>query len=164
MAFLTLTKSPAKINTRSLDYSFTRLFFNLFGLFSRTLSAQALTSLLETLSSLFKYRLIPAVNPKLLNETWNVLSSVLPTCLVELQRAVAEVWAGVLRRLKADGMECLVLLLAMTVILDDAAAWIIVLACKVFVVPSSVAVFNFVYLVCFANLAHMHTVYFLNPH
>ena len=101
MAFLTLTKSSAKISTRSPDYSLTRLFFNLFGLFSRTLSAQALTSLLETLSSLFKYRLIPAVNPKLLNETWNVLSSVLPTCLVELQRAVAEVWAGVLRRLKA---------------------------------------------------------------
>jgi U3 small nucleolar RNA-associated protein 20 len=73
------------------------------------------------------------VNPTLLDETWNVLSSILPTCLTEIQRAVAEVWAGVLRRLKAGPREKAVLLLATSVDLEDATAWIIVFSCKVFV-------------------------------
>lgn len=108
---------------------------HLLDLLSRTLSAQAFTSLLEALSSFFKHLLIPAVNPKLLEETWNTLHSVLPTCLPEIRRAVAEVWAGVLRRLKAGPRDSAILSLATNVGLEDATAWIIVLSCKVITNP-----------------------------
>ena len=90
------------------------------------------------MSSFFKYLLIPAVNPKLLEETWSTLQSVLPTCLPEIQRAVAEVWAGVLRRLKAGPRDNAVLSLATSVGLEDPTAWIVVFSCKVFDNPLSV--------------------------
>jgi U3 small nucleolar RNA-associated protein 20 len=135
MAFLTFFSSLLQKLTLDLRTTlspvYSSLLEHLFGLFSRTLSAQALASLLETLSSLFRFLLIPAVNPKLLDETWNVLCSVLPTCLAEIQRAVAEVWAGVLRRLKTTPRDNAVLLLATTTGLEDATAWTIVFSCKV---------------------------------
>lgn len=80
------------------------------------------------------------MNPRLLDETWDVLCSVLPTCLAEIQRAVAEVWAGVLRRLKAGPREDAVLLLATSVGLEDATAWAIVFSCKVFMAPLCLSV------------------------
>jgi len=77
----------------------------LLALLPRTISALALTSPLETLSSFFRYLLIPAVNPNLLEETWNMVLSVLPKCLGEIQRAMTEVWGGVLRKLKPGPRE-----------------------------------------------------------
>jgi len=104
----------------------------LLALLPRTISALALTSLLETLSSLFRYLLIPAVNPNLLEETWNMVSSVLPKCLGEIQRAMAEVWGGVLRKLKAGPREDAIRLLANNAEnAEDASAWVVVFACQV---------------------------------
>ena len=105
---------------------------HLLDLLTRSVSAQTLTALVETLSSLFRYLLIPAVNPELLDETWNKLRAVLPKCLPEIQQTLAEVWAGVLRRLKAGPREKAVLLVAESVgDLADASAWVVIFVCKV---------------------------------
>jgi len=100
----------------------------LLALLPRTISALALTSLLETLSSLSGYLLILAVNPNLLKETWNKVSSVLPKCSVEIQRAITEVWGGVLRKLKPGPREeakkeCRDA--------EDASVWVVVFASQV---------------------------------
>ncbi|PPR05452.1 hypothetical protein CVT24_008221 [Panaeolus cyanescens] len=100
-------------------------------LLTRSISASALTSLLETLSSLFRYLLVPAISFKLLEETWDMVTSILPKCLGEIQRAFAEVWGGTLRRLKAGPRERAMTLLAERVEgLEDASAWVVVFACK----------------------------------
>lgn len=101
-------------------------------LLTRSISASALTALLETLSSLFRYLLVPAINFKLLEETWDMVTSILPKCLGEIQRAFAEVWGNTLRRLKAGPRERAMTLLAERVEgLEDASAWVVVFACKV---------------------------------
>lgn len=104
------------------------------------------------------------MNPKLLDETWAALCSVLPTCLVEVQRAVAEVWGGVLRRLKSGPRDDAILLLATNVDLEDATAWAVIFSCKVsatlsFIVNQSILMFP----VCFADLAYMHSTYIFDP-
>ena len=105
---------------------------DLLGLLPRSISAETLTSLLETFSSLFRYLLIPTVNPELLEETWNALCSVLPKCHVEVQRATAEAWSGVIRRLRANQRDKAVLLLAKSAgEIEDASAWVVIYACKV---------------------------------
>jgi hypothetical protein len=105
----------------------------LLSLLPRSISSPALTALLETLSSLFRYLLIPDIDPKLMDQTWSKICTVLPKCLGEVQRAVAEVWAGVLRRMKAGPREKAARLLAENAgILEDASAWVVVFACKVY--------------------------------
>jgi hypothetical protein len=104
----------------------------LLSLLPRSISAPALTVLLETFSSLFRYLLIPGIDPKLLDQTWSKICAVLPKCLGEIQRALAEVWAGVLRRMKAGPREKAASLLAENAgMLEDATAWIVVFTCKV---------------------------------
>lgn len=111
---------------------YSSLLRHLLDLLTNSISAPTLTYLVETLSSLFRHLLIPAVNPELLDETWKSLHIVIPKCLPEIQQAVAEVWAGVLRRLKAGPRERAVLLLAESIgDLPDASAWVVVFACKV---------------------------------
>ncbi|KAF7330551.1 DRIM domain-containing protein [Mycena venus] len=106
---------------------------------SKTISAPALTALLATFAALFKFLLIPASSSsglELLEKTWTCIQDILPRCLPEVQRAMAEVWGGVLRRLKPEAKEKAVVLLAGSVItqsadkVEDAAAWCLVYACK----------------------------------
>lgn len=104
----------------------------LLALLPRAISAAALTALLETLSSIFRYLLIPAIDSTLLPQTWERVCAVLPKCLGEIQRAMAEVWGAVLRRMKAGPREEAVRLLAKhTTTIEDASAWAIVYASKV---------------------------------
>ncbi|KAJ6531776.1 armadillo-type protein [Mycena capillaripes] len=106
---------------------------------SKTISAPALTALLATFASLFKFLLIPASSStelELLEKTWTSIRDILPRCLPEVQRAMAEVWGGVLRRFKPEAKERAVALLAESVLdesksdIQDAAAWCVVYACK----------------------------------
>jgi U3 small nucleolar RNA-associated protein 20 len=72
------------------------------------------------------------VDPSRLGETWPALVSVLPKCNPQVQRAVAEVWGAVLRRLKGDARVNAVEMLSKDLEgIEDAAAWIVVSACKV---------------------------------
>ncbi|KAJ7274418.1 hypothetical protein B0H12DRAFT_397816 [Mycena haematopus] len=106
---------------------------------SKTISAPALTALLATFAALFKFLLIPASSStelELLEKTWTCIRDILPRCLPEVQRTMAEVWGGVLRRLKLEAKERAVALLAESVInqsagdVQDAVAWCVVYACK----------------------------------
>ncbi|KAJ7756392.1 armadillo-type protein [Mycena maculata] len=108
---------------------------------SKTISAPALTALLATFAALFKFLLIPASSSselELLDKTWSHIRDVLPRCLPEVQRAMAEAWGGVLRRLKPAAKERAIALLVDSVVdngegaseMQDAAAWALVYACK----------------------------------
>ncbi|KAI6043541.1 hypothetical protein EDC04DRAFT_2890932 [Pisolithus marmoratus] len=72
---------------------------------SRPLPTSVLTSLLATLASLFRYLLIPSIHLDLLQQTWTSFHAALPGCNDQVQRAAAEVWASVLRRLKTKARE-----------------------------------------------------------
>ncbi|KAJ7170672.1 hypothetical protein C8R43DRAFT_59666 [Mycena crocata] len=106
---------------------------------SKTISAPALTALLATFAALFKFLLLPASSSselQLLEKTWECIRDILPRCLPEVQRAMAEVWGGVLRRLKPEVKARAVALLAESVTkqtaseVQDAAAWCLVYACE----------------------------------
>lgn len=101
-------------------------------LLARSISAEALTVLLETFNTLFRFLLVPSIHPKLLESTWTAIKATLPRCLPEIQRAMAEVWGSVLRKLKSAAREQAVQLLAAGAEdVDDASAWVLVFACKV---------------------------------
>ncbi|KAF8589508.1 hypothetical protein K439DRAFT_362878 [Ramaria rubella] len=93
-------------------------------------SAETFTVLLATLSVFFKHLLGSSV--QILEETWSTLMLILPKCDLEVQRAVAEVWATVLRRCKGDMRKT-----AVTLILRDlesignCGAWMFVYSFKV---------------------------------
>lgn len=98
----------------------------------RPIATPALTALLATLSGLFRYLLVPSIHLNLLQQTWSSFHAVLPSCSPEVQRAAAEVWASVLRRLKTSAREKAVLLMANNLDgVEVAAAWVLVFACKV---------------------------------
>ena len=119
---LRTTLSPIYIPTLSL----------LLSLLPRSIPAQILSSLLSTLSTLFKFLLVPSIHPELLQLTWDAVRSVIPGCLPEVQRAVAEVWGSALRRMKGGARAEAVKLLAQNVRgVEDASAWVVVYACKV---------------------------------
>ncbi|KAF8546699.1 hypothetical protein OG21DRAFT_1426348, partial [Imleria badia] len=60
------------------------------------------------------------------------LHAVLPSCNPEVQRAAAEVWVSVLRRLKTSAREKVVVLMANNLDgVETASAWMLVLTCKV---------------------------------
>ncbi|KAL6304961.1 armadillo-type protein [Sparassis latifolia] len=101
-------------------------------LLPHSLSAPALTALLATYSAVFKYVLIPSVQPLLLEQAWEMFSNTLPRCSPEVQRATAEVWGATLRRLKTTSRDQCVGLIAASSEGDiaDAYAWILVYACK----------------------------------
>ncbi|KAF9479084.1 hypothetical protein BDN70DRAFT_879151 [Pholiota conissans] len=130
-ALLDLLQKMAHDLRTTLSPIYGSLLDQLLALLPRTISAAALTSLLETLSSLFRYLLIPAIDNSLLEETWTRLCTVLPKCLGEIQRAVAEVWGGVLRRMKTGTREKAIRLLAENAAsIEDASAWVLVYASK----------------------------------
>ena len=102
-------------------------------LLPRSLSPPSLTALLETFSVFFKFLLVPATDPSaILDRTWSSIRSALLKCSHEVQRAMAEVWASVLRRLKVASREKAIALLTADVNgIEDAIAWVFVFACKV---------------------------------
>jgi hypothetical protein len=64
--------------------------------------------------------------------TWSRIRDVLPKANSEVQRAMAEVWGSVLRRLKSAYREKALVLLAQELEnISDVAAWSLVFACKV---------------------------------
>lgn len=98
----------------------------------RSIATPALTALLATLSGLFRYLLVPSIHLDLLQQTWTSFHAILPSCSSEVQRAAAEVWASVLRRLKTSAREKAVLLMANNLDgVETASAWMLVFACKV---------------------------------
>ncbi|RXW23686.1 hypothetical protein EST38_g2153 [Candolleomyces aberdarensis] len=100
-------------------------------LLQRSISPEALTVLLETFNTLFRFLLVPSIHLELLESTWTSIKSTLPKCLPEIQRAMAEVWGSVLRKLKSTAKEKAVQLLAAGADdVDDASAWVLVYACK----------------------------------
>ncbi|OCH91059.1 hypothetical protein OBBRIDRAFT_887230 [Obba rivulosa] len=102
-------------------------------LLPRSLSATALTALLATFSTLFKYVLVPSVDQELLEQAWAVFRDTLPKCNPEVQRATAEVWGAVLRRLKPVLRARCAEIVAESADDDrlaDSCAWIFVYACK----------------------------------
>jgi len=116
----------------TLSPIYPELLQGLLDLLPRSILAPALTALLETFSSLFRYLLIPSVQFALLETTWHKICQVLPRCLSEVQRAMAEVWGSVLRRMKSASRERAVALLAQHAHqMEDASAWVVVFACKV---------------------------------
>ncbi|CAL1711913.1 unnamed protein product [Somion occarium] len=95
-------------------------------LLPRSLSAQVHTALLETFSALFKYLLIPLDYTE---EAWAAFSETLPNCNPEVQRAVAELWGSILRRLKPAAREKVTLAIIASAN-PDVSAWVFVSACK----------------------------------
>lgn len=116
----------------TLSPVYSNILDHLLKLLPRAITAAALTALLETFSTLFKFLLVPAIQITLLEQTWTAMRSILPKCLPEIQRAMAEVWGSVLRRLKTNVREKAVTLLAENAEgVEDTSAWVIVFACKV---------------------------------
>lgn len=143
----------------TLSPIYVNLLKKLLSLLPRSISAPALTCLLETLSSLFRYLLIPSLNLALLDQTWDAVSQVLPKCPSEIQRAVSEVWGSCLRRMKKETREKAVLLLADRAgDIENASAWVLVFACKVYILIIQCAQVTHTLTVCISNIAHMHTL------
>ena len=143
-------------NTLSPVYA--DLLKKLLSLLPRTISPPVLTCLLETLSSLFRYLLIPSLNLALLDQTWDAISQVLPKCHGEMQRAVAEVWGSCLRRMKKEAREKSVVLLAdRPGDIENTSAWALVFACKVCIVVMRFEYkFTHASTVCISNIAHIY--------
>lgn len=79
---------------------------------------------------------MPSIHLDLLQQTWSSFHAVLPTCGSEVQRAAAEVWASVLRRLKTSAREKAVLLMANNLDgVETATAWMLMFAWKVRCLP-----------------------------
>ena len=117
----------------TLAPGYPRVLKRLLQLLPRSLSAEALTTLLATFSAHFKYILVPAVDAELLRQAWAAFTEVLPQCHPEVQRATAEVWGATLRRLKVSLRDDAVQMIAESAdgALGDACAWILVTDCKV---------------------------------
>lgn len=100
-------------------------------LLRRSISTEALTTLLSTFTLLYKHLLVSSTDPEQLALTWKSVRETLPKCPPEIQRAMAEVWGALLRRLKTSGREQAVTLAAADVVgAEDAIAWVFVCACK----------------------------------
>ncbi|SRR6266404_1567274 len=112
--------------------SYNDLLNHLLRLLSRSISAAALTTLLATFMTLFKYLLIPATESDTLEWTWKSLRAILPECASDMQRAMAEVWGLLLRRLRVPQREAAVELMAENLTgIEDACAWAYIYSCKV---------------------------------
>jgi len=112
--------------------SYNDLLDRLLRLLPKPISAPALTTLLVTFGSLFKYLLVPATETDVPQQTWKRVRVVLPECNSEVQRAMAEVWGSLLRRLKASRREEAVEVMAEDLSgVEDACAWAYIFACKV---------------------------------
>ncbi|KAK0476052.1 armadillo-type protein [Armillaria novae-zelandiae] len=120
------------IDLRStLSPVYTDILHELVALLPRSISAEALTILLSTFSLIFKHLLVSSMDLGLLEQTWTAVRSILPKCLPEIQRAMAEVLGALLRRLGVVARGKMAALVAADVTgIDDAAAWLFVCACK----------------------------------
>ncbi|KAG1882502.1 armadillo-type protein [Suillus subluteus] len=131
IALLDLLNKLAHDLRTTLAPSYVDLLEVLLRLLPRPISAPSLTALLATLSGLFRYLLVPSINLDLLDQTWSSFRAVLPTCNSDVQRAAAEVWGSVLRRLKSVAREKAVILMAQNLEgVEDASAWMMIFACK----------------------------------
>lgn len=131
IALLDLLNMLAHDLRTTLAPSYVDLLEVLLRLLPRPISAPSLTALLATLSGLFRYLLVPSINLELLDQTWSSFRAVLPTCNSDVQRAAAEVWGSVLRRLKSVARERAVVLMAQNLEgVEDASAWMMIFACK----------------------------------
>ncbi|KAG1734522.1 armadillo-type protein [Suillus lakei] len=131
IALLDLLNKLAHDLRTTLAPSYADLLEVLLRLLPRPISAPSLTALLATLSGLFRYLLVPSINLDLLDQTWSSFRAVLPTCNSDVQRAAAEVWGSVLRRLKSVARERAVILMAKNLEgVEDASAWMMIFACK----------------------------------
>jgi U3 small nucleolar RNA-associated protein 20 len=98
----------------------------------KPISAEALTALLASFSSLFNHVLNSTEEPGLIQRTWHHFRDILPKCNTEVRRATAEVWGTSLRKFKLLAREVLVkLLLNDFNLIEDMCAWIFVVSCKV---------------------------------
>ncbi|KIJ13504.1 hypothetical protein PAXINDRAFT_100613 [Paxillus involutus ATCC 200175] len=130
-ALLDLLQKLAHDLRTTLSPVYADLLTRLLKFLSRHIAAPTLTTLLATLSGLFRYLLVPSIHLDLLQQTWSSFHAVLPNCSPEVQRAAAEVWASVLRRLKSSAREKAVLLMANNLDgVEDASAWMLIFACK----------------------------------
>ncbi|KAF8991462.1 armadillo-type protein [Cyathus striatus] len=130
-ALLNLLQKMAHDLRTTLSPVYNDLLTRLLKLLPRSISAPALTGLLETFSALFRYLLVPSIHLNLLEDTWKQIHETLPKCLPEIQRAMAEVWGAMLRRMKSAAREKAVTLLASNAEgIEDASAWVLVSACK----------------------------------
>ncbi|KAI5120165.1 hypothetical protein M0805_008432 [Coniferiporia weirii] len=109
----------------------------LFSYLPRRISPESLSALLATMLALFKHLLLPSVpgsdsgNDDILKTTWTQLSMSLAKCNSEVQRAVAEVWSSVLRRLKkGDRQRCVMHMVTSGRNMDDVIAWSLVFSAK----------------------------------
>ncbi|KAI0090560.1 armadillo-type protein [Irpex rosettiformis] len=110
--------------------SYPAILEQLLSLLPRSMAAETLSILLPTFTSLFKYVLIPAdATSNTIQTAWTAFSDVLPKCDPEVQRAVAEVWGNLLRRMKGDARERCVTNIASSAS-SDVAAWVFVCSCK----------------------------------
>ncbi len=112
--------------------SYDDLLNRLLRLLPRSISAAALTTLLATFSSLFRHLLVPAAESDVVQRTWKSVCVVLPECNTEVQRAMAEVWGSLLRRLRVSGREAAVEVMASDLGgVEEACTWAYIFACKV---------------------------------
>ncbi|ESK84634.1 u3 snornp protein utp20 [Moniliophthora roreri MCA 2997] len=130
-ALLDLLQKLAQDLRSTLEPVYIDLLSRLLRLLTRTMLPESLTTLLSTLSTLFKYLFIPSTEPSLLEQTWSAIRQTISKCLPEIQRAIAEVWGNVLRKLKAALKERGAVIIAEDLDgIEDAAAWCFVSACK----------------------------------
>lgn len=130
-ALLDLFQKLAHDLRTTLSPLYASLLHTLLTFLPRPLPSPVLTSLLATLSSLFRYLLIPSIHLDLLHQTWSSFRAALPKCNYQVQRAAAEVWASVLRRLKMKARGSALALMATELKgVEDASAWMLVFACK----------------------------------
>lgn len=121
----------------TLSPAYEKLLDQLLSLLPKTIPALVLTDLLSTFSSFFRYLLIASSadessdSSARLTVTWSALAATLPNCNPEVQRAMAEAWGAVLRRLKGGARtEALNLISRDLEGIQDTSAWMIVSACK----------------------------------
>lgn len=107
----------------------------LFELLPRRLEPEILSALLGSLTTVFKHVLVPGISDlestDILSSTWSRLRATLMKCNPEVQRAVAEMWSSLLRRLKKDDRErCVRLMIGSAHDSGDFIAWSFVFTAK----------------------------------
>jgi len=94
---------------------------------TKSLAPEVLPVYLQTVSTLFKYLLLP--QPDRLSSTWSSVQSALRSCTLEMKRMLGEVVGTMIRKLKLEGrLQMVQLLVDERDDLDNAIAWILVSA------------------------------------
>jgi len=94
---------------------------------AKSLGPEVLPVYLQTVSTLFKYLLLP--QPDCLSSTWTSVQSALRSCTLEMQRMLGEVVGTIIRKLKLeDRFQMVQLLVDEQADLENAIAWTFVSA------------------------------------